>query len=93
MNIRVLDPTEETAPANAGAATRLTSLAGRTIGLLDNGKLNVRPFLDHLERMLRAQYGVRDVVRLRKPDFSRPAPAPVLAAMWGCDAVIAGVGD
>jgi hypothetical protein len=93
MSIRVLDPTEETAPAFTGATTRLKSLAGRTIGLLDNGKINVRPFLDHLEEMLRSQYGVRGVVRLRKPDFSRPAPAPVLAAMQGCDAVISAVGD
>ena len=93
MSIRVLDPTVDTAPAKAGATTRLTSLAGRTIGLLDNGKLNVRPLLDHMETMLRAEYGVRAVVRLRKPDFSRPAPAPVLAAMQGCDAVISAAGD
>lgn len=93
MSIRVLDPTVETAPARAGATTRLTSLAGRTIGLLDNGKLNVRALLDHMERMLRAQYSVHDVVRLRKPDFSRPAPASVLAALQGCDAVISAVGD
>jgi hypothetical protein len=93
MSIRVLDPTVETALAKAGATTTLTSLAGRTIGLLDNGKLNVRPLLDHMEKLLRSQYGVRDVVRLRKPDFSRPAPAPVLAAMQGCDAVISAVGD
>jgi hypothetical protein len=93
MSIRVLDPTVETASAQAGATTRLTSLAGRTIALLDNGKINVRPFLDHMERMLRSQYDVRDVVRLRKPDFSRPAPALVLAAIQGCDAVISAVGD
>jgi hypothetical protein len=93
MSIRVLDPTVDTAPAKAGAAATLTSLAGRTIGLLDNGKINVRPLLDHMEEMLRSQYGVQDVVRLRKPDFSRPAPPPVLAAMQGCDAVISAVGD
>jgi hypothetical protein len=93
MSIRVLDPTVETAPTQAGARTRLTSLAGRTIGLVDNGKINVRPLLDHMERILRSQYGVHNVVRLRKPDFSRPAPASVLAAMQGCDAVICGVGD
>jgi hypothetical protein len=93
MRIRVLDPTVETAPSRAATMTRLTSLAGRTIGLLDNGKINVRVLLDHMERMLRTQYGVRDVIRLRKPDFSRPAPAPVLAAMQGCDAVISAVGD
>jgi hypothetical protein len=93
MRIRVLDPTVETASAKAVATTRLTSLAGRTIGLLDNGKINVRVLFDHMERMLRTQYGVHDVIRLRKPDFSRPAPAPVLAAMQGCDAVISAVGD
>jgi hypothetical protein len=93
MSIRVLDPTVETAPAKAGATTRLTALAGRTIGLLDNGKINVRRLLDHKEMMLRSQYGVHNVVRLHKPDFSRPAPAPVLAAMQGCDAVISAVGD
>jgi len=93
MSVRVLDPTVDTSPAKAGATTKLTSLAGRTIGLLDNGKINVRPLLDHMERMLRSQYGVRDVVRLRKLDFSRPVPAPVVAAMQGCDAVISAVGD
>jgi len=93
MSVRVLDPTVDTSPAKAGATTKLTSLAGRTIGLLDNGKINVRVLLDHMERILRAQYGVHDVIRLRKPDFSRPAPAPVLAAMQGCDAVISAVGD
>ena len=93
MRIRVLDPTVETVPTKAVATTRLTSLAGRTIGLLDNGKINVRALLDHMERKLRAQYGVHDVVRLRKPDFSRPAPASVLAALQGCDAVISAVGD
>ena len=36
---------------------------------------------------------LRQVIRLRKPDFSRPAPAPVLAAMQGCDAIISAVGD
>lgn len=93
MSIRVLDPTVDMASAKAGATTRLMSLAGRTIGLLDNGKINVRPFLDHVEMILRSQYSVHDVIRLRKPDFSRPAPASVLAAMQGCDAVISAVGD
>ena len=93
MSIRVLDPTVNAAPAKARATASLLSLAGRTIALLDNGKTNVRPLLDHMEMILRSEHGVRDVIRLRKPDFSRPAPAPVLAAMEGCDAVISAVGD
>ena len=47
MSIRVFDPTAEDAPATNPGAARLTSLEGRTIGLLDNGKFRVRELLDH----------------------------------------------
>jgi hypothetical protein len=93
MSIRVLDPTVGAAPVITGAAPGLQSLAGRTVGLLDNGKLNVRQLLDHVEEILRARHGVTVVVRLKKPDASRPAPAAVLAEMTECDAVISAVGD
>jgi hypothetical protein len=93
MTIRVLDPTfgEETATTDRVAG--LTSLAGRTVGLLDNGKINVQQLLNHVEEILRGQHGVKAVVRLKKPDASRPAPAAVVAEMKGCDAVISAVGD
>lgn len=93
MSIRVFDPTAEDAAATRPGAGRLTSLAGRTIGLLDNSKIHVRELLDHVEEILRAQYGVAQVVRFRKPDASRPAPPEVLAAMQRCEAVISAVGD
>lgn len=94
MSIRVLDPTvhEETTAATVIAG--LSSLIGRKVGLLDNSKINVKPFLDHVEDILRSQHGVKTVVRLRKADASRPAPPEVLAAaMAGCDALISAVGD
>ena len=93
MSLRVLDPTCEDmalAPARPG---RLTSLAGGTIGLLDNGKMRVRELLDHVEEMLRSRYSVPHVLRLKKPDFTRPAPAEVVAALASCEAVICAVGD
>jgi hypothetical protein len=93
MSIRVLDPTFTEAPAAAGLVAGLKSLAGRTVGLLDNSKINVRELLDHVEQILRAQHGVKTVVRLKKPDASRPAPPTVLAGMTGCDIVISAVGD
>jgi len=93
MSIRVLDPTVAGAVATTVAAPGLTSLAGRTVGLLDNSKVNVRQLLDHLEEILRMRHGVKAVVRLQKPDASRPAPPAVLAAMTGCDAIISAVGD
>lgn len=93
MRIRVLDPTFEETAATAKRPERLASLQGRTIGLLDNGKFRVYELLNHMEELLRSQYGVANIQRLKKPDASRPAPAEVIAAMAGCDAVISAVGD
>jgi hypothetical protein len=93
MSIRVFDPTAEDAVSTHMGVARLPSLAGRTIGLLDNSKFHVRELLDHVEEILRAQYGVAEVLRLRKPDASRPAPPAVLADMQRCEALISAVGD
>jgi hypothetical protein len=93
MSIRVFDPTAEDATATSPGAARLTSLEGRTIGLLDNSKFHVRELLDHVEEILRAQYGVAEVIRFRKPDASRPAPPGVMTDMQRCEAVISAVGD
>ena len=93
MSIRVFDPTAEDAAPTTTGTRRLASLQGRTIGLLDNGKFHVRELLDHVEELLRSQYGVAQVWRFRKPDASRPAPPAVIARMTGCDAVISAVGD
>ena len=93
MTIRVLDPTFSEATATTDRVAGLTSLAGRTVGLLDNSKINVQQLLDYVEEILRRQHGVKAVVRLKKPDASRPAPTVVVAEMKGCDAVISAVGD
>jgi len=93
MTIRVLDPTFEEFILTVATPSRLTSLTGCSIGLLDNGKPKGREFFDHIEQILRTQYGVTNVLRFKKPDASRPAPAEMIAAASGCDAVISGVGD
>ncbi len=93
MTLRVLDPTFDGQQARQKTVARLDSLSGRTVGLLDNGKLNVDTLLNHIEELLRSQYDVSQVVRLSKPDASRPAPDDVIAHMADCDAVISAVGD
>jgi len=93
MSIRVLDPTFEEPAATRATVPGLQSLAGRTVGLLDNSKIKVKEILDYAEDLLRTRHGVTQVVRLKKPDASRPAPAEVVAQMAGCDAVISAVGD
>ena len=93
MRIRVLDPTFEEPTITNPTVTGLKSLAGRTVGLLDNSKIKVKEILDYVEELLRTQHGVKQVVRLKKPDASRPAPAGVLAQLATCDAFISAVGD
>jgi len=93
MPIIVLEPTSGERAAPARTAGPLPSLAGATIALLDNGKVNVDRFLDHVERILRAEHGVKDVLRRRKPNMSAPAPAAMLAEVAACDAVVSAVGD
>ena len=93
MSIRVLDPRLDPEGEAPRMAPALASLEGATVGLLDNAKIGTARFFDHLEAMLRQRHGVREVIRRRKPDSSRPVPREVLAAMAGADAVISAVGD
>ncbi len=93
MSLQVLDPTAEDVIAETTHSGYLTTLQGRTVGLLDNGKIRVRELLDHMEDLLRTEHGVAHVIRLKKPDASRPAPANVIADMRAADAVISAVGD
>ena len=39
------------------------------------------------------RYGVREVIRRRKPDASRPAPAEMLGELRAADAIVSGIGD
>lgn len=93
MSIIVLDPTSGRPVQAATMATALDSLAGRSVGLLDNGKKNVTLFLDEVERVLRERYGVAAVVRSKKQNQNAPAPPEQLAELTVCDAVISAVGD
>ena len=93
MPITVLDPTPGTRPRRVRMAPPLRALAQARVGLLDNGKVNVDRFLDHVEAVLRGTHAVADVVRRRKPNMSAPAPSDLLAELAACDAVISAVGD
>ena len=89
----VLDPTPGAAAEPARMAPGLDSLTGRTVGLLDNGKFNVIHFLDHVEDILTASYGVAVVLRRRKTNQNAPVPPAMLGELLECDAVVSAVGD
>ncbi|HZV50860.1 MAG TPA: hypothetical protein VFD49_13965 [Candidatus Dormibacteraeota bacterium] len=76
------------------APRRIHDLNGRTVGLLDSGKFNSDRLLDAVADLLRDRYAVGEVVRRRKPTFSRPVPEAMARELAErCDVVIAGVGD
>lgn len=74
-------------------AARPASLAGTTVGLLDISKPKGAEFLDRVEELLVERHGVAEVVRLRKPTFTRPAPPDVLSQAERCGAVLVALGD
>lgn len=90
----LLDPTSQAERSPKDFAPRLETLAGKTIGLLDINKAKGEFFLDRLERVLREQYGVKDVLRRRKLTPGRTVPVDVKTELEAkCDAVIEALSD
>jgi hypothetical protein len=89
----IVNPMNETRRAAAGAAPRLQTLAGKTVGLLDISKPGGSIFLDRMEALLKDRYGVARIVRAAKPTFTKRAPGEVIAQLQGVDAVIEALAD
>jgi hypothetical protein len=85
----------ETLSAKLDRAPRLDTLSGKTVGLLDISKPGGSIFLDALERLLMERFDLREVVRVMKPTFARPAPDEVIDKLMssGCAAVIEALAD
>ena len=93
MTIRVLDPSSEMTAALGQSAPRLTSLQGKTVGFISNGKEGTAAYFGHLGKMLRDEFGVADVVMRVKSNYSAPADPAIVEEIPQWDAVISGIGD
>jgi hypothetical protein len=93
MPMKVLDPRLDAEGDAMAMAPALASLEGATVGFIDNAKIGTERFYDHVEAILRGRFGVREVIRRRKPDSSRPVPPEMLAELSAADAVVSAVGD
>jgi hypothetical protein len=93
MVIEVLDPTNETAAPLGRLALRPASLAGARVGIISNGKAGTEGFFSHLDRMLREQFHVAEVVRRVKSNYSAPADPDIVDEIRRWQAVVTGVGD
>jgi hypothetical protein len=93
MTITVLDPRVDAEGEAMAMAPALASLEDATIGFIDNAKIGTERFYDHVEEILRARFGVREFIRRRKPDSSRPVPPEMLGELSAADAILSAVGD
>ncbi len=92
----LLDPTGD---GDRGTNTSLAqprpqSLAGLTVGLLENAKPNATVLLEAVARELKDKYGVREARMFRKGYFGTPVEESVVQQMLhNCDFAVAAIGD
>jgi predicted 3-demethylubiquinone-9 3-methyltransferase (glyoxalase superfamily) len=92
--VTVLHPATEDVAEPQCLAPRLSSLQGRTVGLIDNRKRNANVHLEALGHLRQDRYGVSPVVTYRKISQSMPTPDEVLDQLASeCDAIIHAVAD
>jgi hypothetical protein len=90
---RVLDPTAEKAAPLGQLALRLDTLKGKRVGFISNGKEGTKGFFVHLEKLLREEHDVAEVVARTKSNYSAPADKHIVDEIRIWDAVISGIGD
>ena len=89
----ILDPTDERDPIGRQLATRSGRLRG-PVGIVDISKPRGDVFCDELEILLRSRVHNLEVVRLRKPTYTKPAPPDVRDEVAKrCKAVIQALAD
>lgn len=91
--MELLDPTHEEAAAEFALAPRLMSLEGAVVGIISNGKQGTRRFFDALATELIEKYGVADVVKETKSNYSAPADPDILDRAREWNALVSGIGD
>ena len=92
--MRLYDPTSAGPERNLSRAAALTGLEGKTIGILENGKLNAVEMLREVAALFEARHGCIVHPIYSKSNASAPAPAGLLARAAGeVDFLITGLGD
>jgi hypothetical protein len=92
--MRLYDPTSTGATRTLHRAPALASLDGKTIGILENGKLNAIEMLREIAVQFERQHGCRIQAVYKKTNASAPAPSHTLEqAAKEVDFLITGLGD
>jgi hypothetical protein len=83
------------APAGASGfgAARLSTLRGRTVGIVNNNWRCMDLIADELGSVLRADFGAVAVPQWEVPATQTLPPDTLEAIVAGCDAVVVGIGN
>jgi len=93
MPLTLVNPMNETPVQAIASPSRLKTLAGKSIALLDISKGGGSFFLDRLEKLLRERYQVAGITRARKPTFTKNAPDQLIEQLRKADAVVEALAD
>ena len=93
MTLRVLDPRQSAHGEALRMAPPLARLEGAVVGMIDNAKIGTARLFDFIEDILRKDHGVRECIRRRKPDATKPVPEAMLKELAGADAILSAIGD
>lgn len=92
-SLLILDPTDEGHPITRDLAPRRGTLAG-PIGIIDISKPRGDIFCDEISDLLHEQFPDIEIIRLRKPTFTKPAPSDLRAEIARrCSAVVQALAD
>jgi hypothetical protein len=92
--MQLYDPTSSGPERSLSRAAAFASLEGKTIGILENGKLNAVEMLREVADIFVARHGCTIHAVYSKSNASAPAPSDTLAkAAAEVDLLITGLGD
>lgn len=92
--MKLYDPTSSGATRTLYRAPPLASIDGKTIGILENGKLNAVEMLGGIARLFEERHRCKVRPIYSKSNASAPAPAETLKkAVAEVDFLITGLGD
>ena len=91
---KLYDPTASPTAQKTSLAPRVADLNGKVIGMLDISKPKGIHFLDRLAERIQTDFQPREIIRVMKPTFQRPAPEEVRKELeQKCDIVIEALAD
>jgi hypothetical protein len=93
-SIFVLDPTSGTIEGENNLAPRLSTLEGKVLAVVNNGKRNSDVLLKQIATQIKEKYRLKDVLWIEKKNASLPMTDSDLEKLkTSAHAVISGVGD